>query len=97
MLTCPSLLPKNKYVSLDEMNALLRMLVLFHHEEKATELHESLENLTKTIDESLVDIWTSDQDSSNSMVKRQIILVSLTLDESVSVCLATEILVQCMC
>ena len=45
------------------------MLVLFHYEEKATELQNSLDILTMTVDESLNEIWSSDQDTSASMVR----------------------------
>ena len=52
----------------DEINSLLRMLVFFFYESKASELQEALESLTKTVDESLNDIWNADQDSTSAMV-----------------------------
>ena len=44
------------------------MLVLFYYEDKASDLQEALAGLTKTVEESVNDIWSGDQDSTSSMV-----------------------------
>ena len=50
------------------------MLVLFFYENKACDLQEALEALTKMVDESLNDIWNTDQDRSSTMVSNNAIL-----------------------
>ena len=59
-----------------EINSLLRMLVLFFYESKASDLQEALEALAKTVDESVNDIWNADQDSTSAMVSNSIFVLA---------------------
>ncbi len=52
----------------DEINQLLKMLVLFHQEDKFTGLQNQFDQLNATISASLSEIWPPQQNAADSLV-----------------------------